>query len=73
VLAEHAMGAGLACARPRLDVLADGTQNHWPFGITLVRISGQLSASRTAEAAARRSAADMAGQLGEVRECTQAR
>jgi signal transduction histidine kinase len=66
-LAEHAgeaAGEGLACATPR--VRADGNQNHWPFGMALARISGQLRASSTAEAAARRSAADMAGRLGEV-------
>lgn len=66
-LAEHAReaaGEGLACATPC--VRADGNQNHWPFGVALARISGQQRASSTAEAAARRSAADMAGRLGEV-------
>jgi signal transduction histidine kinase len=43
-----------------------GPAGPWPSGMTLMKVSGQLRASRAAEAAARRSADEMAGLLGEV-------
>jgi signal transduction histidine kinase len=53
----------------RLEVLANG--HHRRHGVTLVRMRERLRASRAAEAAARRSAADMSEQLGET--CLQLR
>ena len=54
--AELAESAGQAAAM-------GAESSHWPFGMTLTRISEQLCASRTAEAAARRSADEMSEHL----------
>ena len=43
-----------------------GERSQWPFGVTLTKLSEQLSASRTAEAAARRSADEMSEHLAEA-------
>ena len=41
-------------------------QGRWPPGTALTKISAHFSASRAAEAAARQSAKEMSGRLGEV-------
>jgi signal transduction histidine kinase len=70
--AELAESAGQAAAGglPRVishrGVHAGADRSHWPFGMTLTRISEQLRASRAAEAAARRSADQMSEQLAEA-------
>jgi hypothetical protein len=53
----------------RLSVLAN--RDHGRYGMTLASMRERLHASRGAEAAARRSAADMSGQLSET--CLQLR
>ena len=60
-LAESAAQAA-AGGLPRVG----GEGNCWPFGMTLTRMPEQLGASRTAEAAARRSADEMSEHLGET-------
>jgi hypothetical protein len=73
--ARLAAGAGQGAAgRPgdamaSLGVLAD--RDHGRYGMTAVRMRERLQASHAAEAAARRSAADMAGQLEQA--CLQLR
>ena len=73
--AELAGKAGLgACGRleevvARLSVLAD--RDHGRCGMTLARLRERLHASCAAEAAPRRSAADLSGQLGQT--CLQLR
>jgi hypothetical protein len=73
--AELAGKAGLgACGRleevvARLSVLAE--RDHGRCGMTLARLRERLHASCAAEAAARRSAADLSGQLGQT--CLQLR
>lgn len=68
--AEFAEGAGQAAGdgpgrvMECLGVLAK--RSHWPCGMTLARMPGQLRASREAETAARRSAAEMSELLAEV-------
>lgn len=72
--AEFAESAGQAAAGQapravsRRGVTPHGgtDRNHWPFGVTLMRMPEQLCASRTAEAAARRSADEMSEHLGEA-------
>jgi hypothetical protein len=73
--ARLAADAGLGAAgrpgdaRASLGVLAD--RDHGRYGMTLARMSERLQASHAAEAAARRSAADMAGYLEQA--CLQLR
>ncbi len=70
--AELAESAGQAAderlphviARRSVHPGAEGS--HWPLGMTLMRMPDQLRASRTAEAAARRSADEMSQHLGET-------
>jgi signal transduction histidine kinase len=62
-------GSRLQEVMARLGVPADG--HHRRSGMTLARTCGRLQASRAAEAAARRSAAEMSEQLGEA--CLQLR
>jgi hypothetical protein len=45
---------------------AGAGRSRWPFATALMRVSEQIRASRTAEAAARRSAEQMSGRLSEV-------
>lgn len=52
--------------RSARDRSARGRRSQWSFAPALTRVSEQMSASRAAEAAARRSAAEMSGRLGEV-------
>jgi two-component system, OmpR family, sensor kinase len=65
-------GAAFAVTRAILRPLrraaggAGATRDGWPFGPALTRLSERLCASRTAEAAARRAADEMSGQLGET-------
>ena len=62
-------GDRLEEAMARLSVLAN--RDHGRCGMTLARMRGRLHASCAAEAAARRSAADLSGQLGQT--CLQLR
>ncbi len=64
--AGQAAGAGLPRVMPPRGVRAGGDRSHWPFGMTFMTLSEQLRASRTAEAAARRSADEMSEHLGEA-------
>ena len=57
---------GLPGVIPRRGVRAGTDRSHWPFAMTLTRMPEQLRASRTAEAAARRSADEMSEHLGET-------
>jgi signal transduction histidine kinase len=51
---------------PRRGIRAGEERNRWPFGMALMRMSARMRASRTVEAAARRSAAEMVQRLAEV-------
>ena len=64
--AGQAAAGGLPRVMSRRGVRVGGEKSHWPFGMTLTRMSEQLCASRTAEAAARRSADEMSEHLGEA-------
>ncbi len=64
--AGPAIAGEVPCVLPRGGMRAGEKRNRWPFGMPLKRMSAQLRASRTAEVAARRSAAEMAQRLGEV-------
>lgn len=64
--AGHAADGGFPRVLARRGVPADGDPGAWPFGMTLTRMSQQLRASRTAEAAARRSADEMSEHLAEA-------
>jgi hypothetical protein len=68
---DAGQGAGdrLEDVMARLDVLADRAPGR--YGMTLARLRDRLHASHAAEAAARRSAADLSEQLGEI--CLQLR
>ena len=55
---------GLAVSRAVLRPLRETAP--WPFAAAVTRVSEQMAASRAAEAAARRSAAEMVGRLSEV-------
>ena len=62
----QAAGGELPRGTPYCGVRADRDRSRWPFGMTLMRMPEQLRASRTAEAAARRSADEMSQHLAET-------
>ncbi len=64
--AGQAAGGDLSRMMPSRGVQADGEGSRWLPGMTLMRISAQMGASRAAEATARRSADHLSECLGEV-------
>ena len=64
--AAQAAARGLPSVLPCRGGPAGGEGSRWPFGMTLTRMPEQLRASRTAEAAARRSADQMSEHLAEA-------
>ena len=64
--AGQAAAGGLPRVVSRRGVRVGGQGSCWPFGMMLTRTAERLCASRTAEAAARRSAGEMSEHLGET-------
>jgi signal transduction histidine kinase len=64
--AGQAAGGEPSHGMPRGGLWAGTDGSRWPLGMTLTRMPQQLSASRAAEAAARRSADEMSRHLGET-------
>jgi two-component system OmpR family sensor kinase len=64
--AGQAAGGDLSRVMLSRGVQADGERSRWLPGMTLMRISAQMGASRAAEATVRRSADHLSERLGEV-------
>jgi signal transduction histidine kinase len=64
--AGQAAGGEPSHGMPRRGLWAGTDGSRWPLGMTFTRMPQQLSASRAAEAAARRSADEMSRHLGET-------